>query len=108
MIGRAGVEEILTTYKKYGWILRRVLLTKNSLSSLQSTKDLFGEVPISESDVDALWFSRPNKKGRVAWEIRHLSETPYALLEMIDEDDADLEAVLSSIQSRLKENVWRK
>jgi len=106
MIDAATVCEIIATYEKHGWILRRVLLSDGSRNKLEgSCSDLFGQSPVAKSSIDAAWFSRPPKQGEVAWEIRHLGETPYALVEHVDENGPDLEVILSTVESRMAETV---
>jgi len=102
MIDVNEIGEILTTYKKYGWELRRVLLTAELKKNVG---ELFAEVPLSDSDIDAAWFSRPPQTGAIAWEIRHLSTSPYALLEHLDEKDGDFEAALQAVEERLRDAV---
>jgi hypothetical protein len=85
------------------------LLTGDLQKSLSSqTSELFGETKIAESEIDAAWFSRPPNGGEIAWEIRHLSETPFALLEYADETADDFEKTLSDIEARLTTNVTQK
>ena len=107
MIKAAEISDILSTYEKYGWQLRRVLLTKELKESLD-VADLFGEMELLDSDIDAAWFSRPPTGMSVAWEIRHLSELPYALLEQIDENTDDVEEKLHAVESRLRDAVLRR
>jgi hypothetical protein len=108
MIDLSGIKDILETYKKYGWILRRVLLTDGVRNALRDDiRSTFGGVPIIASDVDAAWFSRPPQQGTTAWEIRHLSPNPYALVEHIDESSADFEAILADVEGRLRVAVRR-
>lgn len=85
MIGEQEVREILTQYEKHGWSLRRVLLSAEIKSSLPPS--LFGQIEIVSSDVNALWFSRASFDGRETWELRHLSNTPFALVEVFEADD---------------------
>jgi hypothetical protein len=113
MIDRAAIAEIVATYEKHGWVLRRVLLSSESKGEFgDDFGELFGDIAVIDSDVDAAWFSRPPKKGpnplEVAWEVRHLSETPYALLEILDENAADFELSLQKVESRLKKHAARK
>lgn len=105
MIDPQAIAEILATYKKYGWELRRVLLTKELKANVI---DLFAEVQVVDADIDAAWFSRPPQAGSIAWEIRHLSSAPYALLEHLDETDADFEAALQAVEARLRDAVAKK
>ena len=108
MIESRAIAEILATYKKYGWLLRRVLLTEAVRSRLTAVeKDLFGSVPVIMSDIDAAWFSRVPQTGPTAWEIRHLSANPYALLESIDENSPDFEEHLRRVEAQLRAAVRR-
>ena len=109
MIDADAVRELVETYKKYGWILRRILLTDKLDKSLGSKKEtLFGNVPINISDLDAAWFSRPPKAGPIAWEIRYLGDIPYALLENVDEAGAEFETILQAVEGRLRESITAK
>ncbi len=85
MIGEREIKEILTQYEKHGWSLRRVLLSAEIKENLPPT--LFGQTDIVSSNIDALWFSRPSHEGRETWELRHLSNTPFALVEVFEADD---------------------
>ena len=109
MIDAAAIAETISTYNKYGWILRRVLLSAATEAKLGNSKNpLFGEAAITKSEIDAAWFSRPPREGSVAWEIRYLGETPFALLANIDENDPAFESSLREVESRLRESVARK
>lgn len=107
MIDAANISEIFATYKKYGWLPRRVLITESVASALGDT-DIFDGIEISRSDVDAAWFSRSPADYSVAWELRHLSETPYALVENLDENAPDFEENLRSAEDRLRDAVAAK
>ena len=105
MIKAAQIAEILSLYKKHGWILRRVLLSDALRKSLaDSLGELFGAAQLRSSEIDAVWFSRASKADQEAWELRRLSETPYALMEIFDEDDEEeiREETLAEVESRLK------
>lgn len=110
MISDGQIQEILSLYKKHGWTLRRVLLTEQLKKSLgDSIENLFGAAEILAAEIDAAWFSRASGMEREAWEIRHLSETPYALVEIFDaEDDEEVrEETLHEIQEQLKEKLYK-
>jgi hypothetical protein len=96
MINAAQINEILSLYRKHGWKLRRVLLCKISPENMSDElKIMFGDAEIIESKVDAAWFSRPSANDNEAWELRHLSENPYALVEVfesVDEEEVREEA----------------
>jgi hypothetical protein len=107
MIKAGQIAEILALYKKHGWILRRVLLSDALRAGLaDSLGDLFGDAAaeVRAADIDAVWFSRLSRNNQEAWELRRLSETPLALMEMFDEDDEEeiREETLSETEARLK------
>lgn len=105
MINAGQIAEILSLYRKHGWNLRRVLLSEPLKASLAgSCEQLFGAAEIRAAEIDAVWFSRPARDNQEAWELRRLSATPYALMEMFDEDDdAEIrEESLSDVEARLK------
>lgn len=109
MIDACAIREIITIYQKHGWVLRRVLLSAGLKKALGKGKDaLFGDVPVADSNIDAAWFSRPPKSGRVSWEIRYLGDMPFALLENIDENAPEFENVLGSVESRLRDWIVSK
>lgn len=103
MIGEREIKEILAQYAKHGWSLRRVLLSAESNRNLPAT--LFGLTEIVSSDLNALWFSRTSFEGREAWELRHLSNTPFALVEVFEADDEEdvREDTRCEMQTRLAE-----
>ena len=105
MIKAAQIAEILLLYKKHGWILRRVLLSEELRKNLGAAPaTLFGAAEIRESAIDAVWFSRPPNAAQETWELRRLSVTPFALLEIFDADDeADIrEETLAEVESQMK------
>src|SRR5258706_7193478 len=69
------ISEIIATYERHGWKLRRVLLRPETRTALAA--ELFGQGAISESDFDALWFARSSQAGREAWELRLVAELRY-------------------------------
>ena len=85
MISTQQIQEILSLYVKFGWTLRRVLLSPKLKKSLSDSGDnIFPNTEIIESKIDAVWFSRPSGDDKEAWELRRLSATPYALFEMFE------------------------
>lgn len=109
MTGPDEIGEIVATYQKHGWLLRRVLLSAALKTSLGSQADtLFGDVPLINASQDAAWFSRPPGPGGVAWEIRYLGGVPFALLENIDEADEGFEGALKAVESRLFDAIASK
>lgn len=102
--------ETITSYRKHGWQLRRVLMRERTKSDLAISGgvDLDGIEP-EVTSVDALWFARPSHAGREAWELRLIGDTPYALFEAFDADcDDDLrEETLREMQARLIDYATR-
>ena len=113
MIDGSAVAEIIATYKKYGWLLRRVLLTAQSKAVLlQNNSYIFEGIETIDSTIDAAWFSRPPSDAPsddyVAWEIRYLGDFPFALLERVDEKDPKFDNILNSLELRLRETISSK
>ena len=100
MISERQVREILAQYKKHGWNLRRVLLSAPIAENLAA---VFGQTEIVLSKLDALWFSRPAFAEREAWELRRLSDAPFALIEVFEIDDEEevREAARQEMETRL-------
>lgn len=87
MIDEKQIAEILSLYKKHGWNLSRVLLSAELEKNLaDKIENIFGKAEIITSQTDAAWFTRPSKHNREAWELRHLSSSPFALIEVFDPD----------------------
>lgn len=85
MITEKQITEIILQYKKHGWNLSRVLLSVKLEKNLpDKTENLFGAAEIVLSEIDAAWFTRPSKNQNTAWELRHLSDAPFALFEVFD------------------------
>lgn len=100
---------MLGQYERNGWVLRRVLLTPEQSREFEALSGFSGPVQTS-AGIDALWFSRARADGRVAWEIRHLSDVPYALVEVLEPmaGDDELERSLSAAEVRMKQALQRK
>lgn len=108
MIDAHGIGEIIAVYLKHGWILRRVLLSQALRENVgDKLSHLIDGVEVKDSSVDAAWFSRPQQPGGVPWEIRHLSETPYALLENIDDLSPEFEETLHAVETRLRQTLLK-
>jgi hypothetical protein len=104
MIDATELRTLIETYERYGWQLRRLAAHDTA------TADAFGpvNVPISVGVTDAAWFSRPPTDGEVAWEIRYLGTTQYALVEHLDENSPDFEDKLHRTEQRLADAVAAK
>lgn len=100
-------QEIIAVYRKHGWHLRRVLLRPESWAEIESASVPFDVGPREEANVDAMWFSRASHEGREAWELRVLSENPYALFETFEktETEEQREEVRREMEARLREYV---
>src|SRR6266851_106230 len=86
------LREIIATYNRHGWKLRRILLRADTRVSLQEqAHELPKEATLIDADFDALWFARPSHAGREAWELRLLAEQPYALFEAFEADETEEE-----------------
>jgi hypothetical protein len=103
------IEEIVGVYRKHGWQLRRVLLTASVRAQLRSPSELFKTAQVAESTVDALWFSRASHEEREAWELRLVSENPYALFETFEKDETEeqRDEMRSEMEARLREYVTK-
>jgi hypothetical protein len=110
MSTRKKFDEALATYKRHGWRLVRALARPESLEEMRAGDDegaTYEGVTVSESDVDAMWFTRASQGGREAWELRLVAETPYALFELFepDESEEDREDVRREMEARLRDYV---
>lgn len=111
MISAESVSEILSVYRKHGWTLRRVLLSDALKTGLAPHFDeLFGNVVPVSSPLDGLWFSRASRETLEAWELRHLSTAPFALVEVIGSDleKTARERLFADAELRMQTSVNRK
>jgi hypothetical protein len=104
MIGIEQIQEILAQYKRHGWSLRRVLLSAPLRESLPVS--MFDKIEVRAADFDAFWFSRPSAKGE-AWELRSVSNAPFALVEVFEEDDEEevREETRTEMETQLRERA---
>lgn len=105
------IEEIVSTYQKHGWQLRRVLLRPETLTAFNvACNSLRLEaVPLEEALVDGLWFSRASHAEREAWELRLVAENPFALFETFEPDETEeqREEMRREMEARLREYVGK-
>ncbi len=101
MIDRGDVEQMIAQYTKHGWKLRRVLLSVNA----DELGGVFGDAEIRGSDLDAAWFSRASKPDVIAWELRSLARTPYALVTgvPVDAGEDEAEVLLAETEAKMLE-----
>jgi hypothetical protein len=100
MIDARSAHQVIEQYEKHGWVLRRALFSAE-LSA--AAVELLAGIPTQQSAIDALWFSRRSQPTCEAWELRRLSGSPFALVEVIEDgtDPDTFEAILSGIERRL-------
>ena len=98
-------KQIVATYEKHSWNLRRVLVTSLSEDTGQKLAEAFPDAAIRDSEIDALWFARPSHGGREAWELRLIAEQPFALFEAFeaDESEEDREEVRREMENKMRE-----
>jgi hypothetical protein len=126
------IQDILAMYRKHGWRLARVLARAETIAEMRDAgvhleesathaleesassshatdaEDAAGSfegAALSESTMDAMWFTRPSQAGRDAWELRLVGEPPYALFELFEPDEAEEERedVRREMEARLRE-----
>ena len=104
-------KEILATYRRHGWELKRVLLSPATRSDLKElAAGLFNEAVLIEAEIDALWFARPSTAGREAWELRLVAEQAYALFAAFeaDESEEDREEARIEMEHLMREQAGRR
>jgi hypothetical protein len=101
----AAFDDIVALYTRHGWVLRRLLLTKETA---RQTGPAPAGISVTESDIDAAWFSRPQAQGEYAWEIRYLGPTPFAFVEHLDDSAPDFEHRLRTAEDRLRTVIASK
>lgn len=100
------LREISALYFKHGWQLRRVLARRELKAELLAEASVISaEAEITDAEVDALWFSRPAKGEREAWELRLISDLAYALFETFEADETEDERqdVKLEMEARLRD-----
>jgi len=98
-------QQIVATYEKHGWKLRRLLLRSSTSNERQQINESFPSIPIVDAEVDAIWFARASHGGREAWELRLITEQPYALFEAFesDETEEDRDETRLEMENRMRE-----
>ncbi len=100
------ITEIVALYKRHGWTLRQALLRAETKAATRSLEEI-GTTEVRDSDFDALWFSRPSHEKREAWELRLVSEQPYAMFEAFEADEAEEDRAEARLEmeNRMREHV---
>jgi hypothetical protein len=104
------IREILATYSIHGWRLECALLRSETRVELtEAESKLFAGALVRETPFDALWFVRGSHAGRQANELRLVAETPYALFETFEPNEAeeDREEVRREMEARMGEYAAR-
>ena len=98
-------QQIVATYEKHGWTLRRVLWRPSTGPERQQIAQTFSETSLIDAEVDALWFARTSHAGREAWELRLIAEQPYALFETFeaDEGEEDREDLRREMENKMRD-----
>ena len=110
MITEEAVREIIAQYNRFGWKLERIILKPEVRSELSSSAPgLFDKNIVSESDLNAAWFSRLNANGRMAWELRALGPTPFALVDSAEPSatESDLNELFQRVENEMRQRVIR-
>ena len=100
------INEILATYEKHGWKLRRALLRPETRAAITES-GLLSQAQVEESEIDALWFSRASHGQREAWELRLIATTQYALFENFEADEVEeaREELRREMEARMRSKV---
>jgi hypothetical protein len=101
------ISEIIATYERHGWHLRRVLLRPQTRDELAAAAQDLLDVAIREADFDALWFARASHANREAWELRSIAENPFALFEAFEayETEEEREQMFQEMENRMRAHV---
>ena len=100
MIDADSAHQVIEQYKKHGWVLRRVLFSSPLSPGVAALAE---GIPTRKAAIDALWFSRRSLPDCEAWELRRLSGSPFALVQVIDDgtDPQAIETVLTGVERRM-------
>jgi hypothetical protein len=101
-------KEIIATYQRHGWELKRVLLKSATRIDLgQPLAGLFNGASLIDAEFDALWFARASQADREAWELRLVAEQPYALFQAFeaDETEEEREEARLEMEHQMREQV---
>lgn len=107
------LRETITTYRRYEWRLHSILLRPETRAQIGAHAALdepllFEGAPVRVAEYDAAWFTRQSgAPNRDAWELRLISESPYALFEIFepDEPDEDRREVRREMEARMEDHT---
>lgn len=105
---RAAIAAIIEQYVRHGWKLRRVLMTSEMAQATAGSSE-FGDAEIRPSGHGGLWFSRRSHPEHEAWELRRVSASPFAVVEVVPEGltDQERDELLEQAESRMFESTRR-
>ena len=110
MITEDHIREILAQYKSFGWKLERILLSSEVKDVVRvSLSDILDKHQTIDSDLNAVWLSRLNENGRVAWELRSLGPTPFALVESTEPNAPEMELIelFERVENQMRKRLIR-
>jgi hypothetical protein len=105
-----AIREILSQYDKFGWRLDHILLSTDLKDRLsQEASVIFDGIRVEESDLDAAWFARTSTNGRVAWELRSLGPSPFALVDSTEQNASveDLTSLFQRVEMEMRQRLVR-
>ncbi len=99
-------ESILAIYRKHGWKPTEALVeTDKEPELLPELKQALQDIPVRPADFSGIWFERPSHDGNLAVELRLLSPEPYAIFELVADDE--IQDVKNAIEQRMAEHSSR-
>lgn len=104
------MQEIVETYHKHGWQMRRILLRPETRPLVESYLQTLETAETEESEFDGLWFSRASHNDREAWELRLVAPSPFALFETFEPDETEeqREELRRETEARMRERLTRQ
>jgi hypothetical protein len=101
------VKEIVGTYQKHNWRLRRVLLRPETRAEINADSLPADAEVVETAEIDALWFARASYGEREAWELRLLAENAFALFETFEPDETEeqREEMRREMEARMRDYV---
>ena|SRR5690606_37837923 len=105
-----ALADVVLEYKRHGWSPQRLLLAdRKRLAEADLAAAELADIEVRDAALDAIWFARRSAEDRVAWELRRLTGTPFALVVVLADEtrDADREAMLSATEDRMLESNQR-
>ncbi len=104
MTDPSALSSVIAQYHKHGWELKHCIARAASFEKLKAECGEAGHnVPIENGPVDGVWFARRSMPDRISWELRRLTEPPFALLTIMPDTFTDQQkvAALKEIEVRM-------